>query len=241
MSQEYTQAQLERMVQGKPQEPTVVFYDQSKMDVDASKAAGRRVYNTVLMVKYTQPGVTDWAPQRAQKADIANNPEEYDLYLRTKDDVGSPSVTIIPGISPDESQELIDYGIVTITKLCEATILPAHLQHIQASARRLNEVLKHERQTNEQVHSQEAHKAEEMPAPDRRVDTADIGRPELPAGHQPQVGTATRGSRPGGRLDGGQGQARQEAGEGSARREAEQKVKQPLHPLLGVEWEIQIG
>ena len=155
MSQEYTTAQLERMVLGKVEKPNVVFYDQSKMDPDKSKEANKRVYTTVLMVKYTQPGVTDWAPQRAQKQDIENNREAYELYLQTKGDVGAPSVTIIPGIRPDESQELIDYGIVTITKLCDAEVLPPHLQHLQASARRLNEVLKNEQIENERTHTSE--------------------------------------------------------------------------------------
>ena len=155
MSREYTTTELERMVQGVPHEPNVVFYEQSKMDPDLSKAANKRVYKTVLMVKYTQPGVTDWAPARAQTEDIKAHPEEYQQFLDTRDDVGSPSVEIIPGITQDEAQELIDYGLTTITKLCEALTLPEHLTHVQQSAIRINEVLKHEQQANEESNEEE--------------------------------------------------------------------------------------
>jgi hypothetical protein len=175
--QELSQKQLEAIVDGDKPDPNCVFYEESKLDVEASKAAGRRVYTTVLMVKYTQPGVTDWAPQRAQRADIEHNQDAYNYYKNTKADVGSPSVTILPGIRPDESQELIDYGILTITKLCQANTLPAHLQHLQASARRLNEVLKHEQENNEK-----AHQAEEVLTADRPDNPVDLGRPELSRG-----------------------------------------------------------
>ena len=232
MSQELSQSQLERMVQGEMPDPNCVFYEQSKLDVDKSKAAGRRVYSTVLMVKYTQPGVTDWAPQRAQKADIRNNPEAYAYFERTKNDVGSPSVDMIPGIHPNEAQELIDYGIITITKLCEAQTLPAHLQHLQASARRLNEVLKHEQESNEKVHQ-----AEEVPAPDRRDDTVNFGQPSVPRSAGPEVGAVTEGLREGGRLDGGEGRTGTEGPDSQARREEVQKVSSWDSP----NWSLSIG
>lgn len=232
MSQELSQSQLERMVQGEMPDPNCVFYEQSKLDVDKSKAAGRRVYSTVLMVKYTQPGVTDWAPQRAQRADIKNNPEAYAYFERTKNDVGSPAVDTIPGIHPNEAQELIDYGIITITKLCEARTLPAHLQHLQASARRLNEVLKHEQESNEKVHQ-----TEEVPAPDRRDDTVDLGQSSLPGGLGTEVGTAPEGIRPGGRLDGGEGRTGTEGQDSQAGREEVQKVDSWDSP----NWSMSIG
>lgn len=224
MAQEYTNAQLERMVLGKVEKPNVVFYEESCMDVEKSKAAGRRIYSTVLMVKYTQPGVTDWAPQRAQKQDILNNQEAYQYFLQTKGDVGSPSVKIIPGIKADEAQELIDYGIVTITKLCDAEVLPRHLLHLQASARRLNEVMKDEQTRNQQEHdsyrpstgdaeveieTQNVGQAKEedwhVPAPDRRDDTVGMRRRVLPTGPQDGGGETREGLRSGGRDDGGQG------------------------------------
>lgn len=155
MAQEYSQRQLERMVVGAIEDPNCVFYEQSKMIPELSREAKRRIYKTVLMVKYTQPGVTDWAPQRAQKADIENNQEAYNYFLETKGDIGAPSIEIIPGIDPGELQELIDYGLLTITKLCEANTLPAHLLHVQASARRINEVFKNEQQANKEGDDQE--------------------------------------------------------------------------------------
>jgi hypothetical protein len=232
MSQELSQSQLERMVQGEMPDPNCVFYEQSKLDVEKSKAAGRRIYSTVLMVKYTQPGVTDWAPQRAQKADIRNNPEAYAYFERTKNDVGSPSVDMIPGIHPNEAQELIDYGIITITKLCEAQTLPAHLQHLQASARRLNEVLKHEQESNEK-----AHQTEEMLATDRRNDTVGMRPTAVSRSPGTQVGSVTGGLREGGRLDGGEGRTGQEDRTPETRCEEVQKVDRWDSP----NWSLSIG
>lgn len=193
MSRDYTNAELERMVLGPVQDPNCVFYEQSKMDPDASKKAGRRIYRTVLMVKYTQPGVTDWAPQRAQKADIQNNREAYEYFLHNKADIGAPSIDIIPGITAAQKQELIDYGMHTITQLVAANTVPHHLQHVQDSARRINEVFKHEQQTNEEGVVEEddnkegASHAQNVPAPDRPVDPVDERRPAVQGRDEPRV------------------------------------------------------
>jgi hypothetical protein len=209
MSREYTNAELERMVLGKVEEPNVVFYEQSKMDPDLSRDAGKRVYKTVLMVKYTQPGVTDWAPARAQKEDIKAHPVEYQQFLATKDDVGAPLIDIIPGVSQDELQELRDYGLLTITKLCQAKTLPPHLQHVQASARRINEVLKHERESNQENHREEvreeAQQAGPVPAPGGPVDPGNVRRPEAAGGGRQPTGRTPEGLRSGGRFDHSQG------------------------------------
>jgi hypothetical protein len=227
------------MVDGEKPDPHCQFYEQSKLDVDASKAAGRRIYSTVLMVKYTQPGVTDWAPQRAQRADIEQNQDAYNYFLTTKADVGSPSITILPGIRPDECQELIDYGILTITKLCQANTLPKHLQHLQASARRLNEVLKYERKNNEEVHTKEAGaiQAEVVPAPDRQVNAVDERRCDVPGGLIPQVGTIADGSREGGRLNGGEGRTGSQDEDHQAGREKSEEVARWDNP----NWSLSIG
>ncbi|RLC13978.1 MAG: hypothetical protein DRI24_14555 [Deltaproteobacteria bacterium] len=202
------------MVMGRAEEPNTVFYEQSKMDTDLSKAAGKRVYSTVLMVKYTQPGVTDWAPARAQKEDIAKHPDEYQIFLDTRADVGSPSIDIIPGITPDEQQELIDYGMLTVTKLCEANTVPAHLEHVQASARRINGILKQEQQANEQVHEHESSReadtetagpAQTVSAPDRPIDAGHVEGPSIPASEGDGQGQATKRLYSGGRLDSSQG------------------------------------
>ncbi len=233
MAQELSQKELERMVDGDKPDPNCVFYEESKIDVEASKKADRRIYNTVLMVKYTQPGVTDWAPQRAQPADIKNNPEAYSYFLTTKGDVGSPSVTIIPGIHPNEAQELIDYGVGTITKLCAAKTLPAHLQHLQASARRLSEVLENERESNEKNHQE----TEDVSATGRPVDAVDVGRPVLPGSVSAEVIPAAGRVCEGGRLDGSEGQNRPEGTDIEARREEGQKVGTWSDP----NWNISFG
>lgn len=234
MSRALSQAQLEEMVEGAVHDPNCLFYEESKMIPELSAEAGRRIYRTVLMVKYTQPGVTDWAPRRAQKEDIANNKEAYNYFMQTKADVGSPSIDIIPGIEAQEKQELIDYGILTITQLVEAITVPVHLQHVQDSAKRINEVLQHEQEENEQKgtaqeegsipkpggkdsvgkgqglgatvgqRDEAEHGARQVPETDRRIDATDVGQHDVPAGR----GQEGRGSRErvhqGGRLNGDQ-------------------------------------
>ena len=116
------------MVQGEEENPNVQFYEQSKMNPEQSKAAGKRVYQTRLMIKKTQPGLDDFAAYVAQPADIAEWPDEHQYYLNTKEDVGSPLIDILPGLGMDVIQELRDYGLTTITKLCAAKTLPVHLQ-----------------------------------------------------------------------------------------------------------------
>jgi hypothetical protein len=214
VSREYTNTELERMVQGKPHNPNVTFYEQSKMDATKSRELGKRHYDTTLMVKYTQPGVTDWAPQRAQKEDIQNNPEEYQQFLSTRDDVGSPSVTTIPGINPNEGQELIDYGIITITQLVHAKTIPKHLEHVQQSAIRINEVFKNEREINEEVHQETGSggscgseekevptEAKVMSQTDRPINPANVSGPGVSRSTEVSGDTDSEGIHKGGRIN----------------------------------------
>jgi hypothetical protein len=251
LSREYTNKQLERMVLGAVEDPNCVFYEQSKMNPDLSKAAGKRVYQTVLMVKYTQPGVTDWAPARAQKADIEKNQEAYNYFEKTRGDVGAPSINIIPGISPNEAQELIDYGMLTITQLCEAQTLPQHLQHVQDSARRINEVLTNEQQSNEEGYIEEntqligngnaraGESTQDVPAPGRRQYAGDERRPVvedcefIPAGK-----TEIRPGK-GGRINSRQRAAGQVNGHDRGR--SQEAQKQVGFKLPSTDWNLSFG
>ena len=232
------------MVNGAEENPHVQFYEQSTMNPDESKLAGKRVYHTRLMIKKTQPGLADFAAYVAQPKDIEEWPDEHQYYLNTKGDVGSPGIDIIPGLGMDVIQELRDYGLLTITKLCAAKTLPVHLQPAQASARRLNEVLQHEQSTNE------TNQNEEMPASDRRIDPADVGRQELPGSPGAQVGAIGPGPGQGGRLNSGQGIPGTEDQDGRTRRQEGQdrqeepggqaaQVKSPW--ALSNNWSIPIG
>ena len=215
MPREYSNEQLERMVMGEAENPNVSFYEQSRMNPELSKAAGTRVYETVVMIKKTQPGLTDFVAYRAQPKDIKEYPDEYQYLLNTKADIGSPGIEIIPGLTQNEVQELKDYGITTITKLCDAETLPAHLQHCQVSAQRINEVFKNEQQSNEESQqeenvgeeggiTQDTRSTEVLPEACRSIDTGYVGRPsteDSPA--TPDRGTAGR-PLPGGRINSGE-------------------------------------
>ena len=192
MSREYTDRQLERMMLGEEENPYVQFYEKSQMNVKLSKAAGHRVYETVVMCKKTQPGLADFAAYVAQPADIRDNPDEYDSFMNNKGDIGSPSVDIIPGVNPNEVQELIDYGITTITKLCEAKTLPQHLIHVQASGRRIQEALRHEQEANEESHSEET---SDVPSPNRQQHSRDVIQPSIQGSGRDGSGETKEGVR----------------------------------------------
>lgn len=239
MPQEYSQRQLEKMVTGSEENPNVQFYEQSTMNPDESKLAGKRVYHTRLMIKKTQPGLADFAAYAAQPRDIEEWPDEYQFFLNNKGDVGSPGIDIIPGLGMDVIQELRDYGLLTITKLCAAKTLPAHLQPAQASARRLNEVLQNEQSTNE------TKQTEEVPSADRRIDPTDVGRHDVPRSPGAEVSAIGAGPGQGGRFDGGEGRVGSEDQDGRTGCQEDQEeetggqVKNPL--VFSDNWSISIG
>lgn len=162
---ELSQEELERMVKGTPEKPYVTFYDHAVLNRDRSKAAGRRVYDTVLYVKKKFPGVNDYQPRRASKSDIEKYPAEYDLYRRSKTDASMPSIDLIPGLEIAYRQELRDMGIANIGQLVEAKTLPPHLEPAQRIAAAL-------------ISAMEQHngESEEGTASDRRIDGDHVGQ-----------------------------------------------------------------
>ena len=187
---ELSQKQLEEMVEGKPQTPRAVFYDKARMNVEKSKVAGHRIYDTMTYLKETQAGVTDWVAVKARKAHTEHYAEEYQYYLKNKRGVRSPSIDIVPNITPAEIQELIDYGLSTIKLLSEAEQVPPHLAHIHRNAKILQSVFKEQsngHEGNEENHIEEVlPRQEESPASllheaNRRFDSRDVQRPEIPA------------------------------------------------------------
>ncbi len=115
-----TQEQLEELVVGKAPDPHVTFYEQAVLDVEASKAAGRRIWKTEVFIKRTFPGVSDWTPQRAREDDIRKHPAEYQYFLDNRQGIKEPGVEILPGLSVVNLQELRDLGLYTIRALAKA-------------------------------------------------------------------------------------------------------------------------
>lgn len=182
---ELSQAKLEEMVVGKPIDPTIRFYEKAVINVEASKEAGRRVYENILMIERRVPGVTDYVPQRAKSRDIARWPAEYAAYQRTVQRQKSPSVSVIPGISNIEAQELIDRGYSTVERLATATDVPGHLVHLQPKAQRIHQVIQteeiergNEEESQQEDRVEETRKAEDVPASGRPEHRHHVGQPE---------------------------------------------------------------
>ena len=203
MSTDLSQNELEELVVGKNQKPTVLFYEKARIDVEASKREGRRIYQTLIYIKERQVGVTDWIPQIAKKHHIKTYPNEYQDFLNNRGSKKSPPITIIPNITPAEMQELMDFGIRTIEQLAEAVTVPPHLSHIQKSAIVFQSVFKEQKNANQkESHEEEATqpipegrgefqnnggsepftlKGRDLPETDRQNDSFDVGQCSIPA------------------------------------------------------------
>ena len=220
MPAELSQQQLEEMVNGKAQKGTVVFYDKARIDTRKSKEEGRRVYKTFTYVKVQQAGVTDWVAHIAKKHHIEQYPYEYQDYMNSKTGDVSPTIDIIPKITPAEKQELIDYGLRTIQKLSEATQVPEHLRHVHKSAIVLQSVLQEQSNVHEEksieeearpviesgaIQSQESTtiETEDVPQAGGLNDTGDVGRCEIPASAETLRRKAAERVHTGGRIDSG--------------------------------------
>ena len=204
---EMSHEKLVELVVGRSPPPRVVFFDKTVLDVPASKREGRRVYQTVTMIKRTHPGVTDWVAERAQPSDFRKHPEEYDYYLKNKDGAKSPGLEIIPGLTPIHMQELYDFGLTNIALLANAEQVPKHLEYAQNRAALLQAALEGgipdgEEEDREENRIQEA--VETLPEADRREHRDDVGGRVVPSGEQRPVRTPER-VHEGGRIDGGEG------------------------------------
>ena len=180
---DYTNKQLEEMVVGKPIDPTIEFYEQALLDVEESKAQGRRIYSNVLMIKRQVPGVTDYVAQRATPEDVRRWPSEYQAFKMGVQARKSPGLEVLHGISNVERQELIDRGYSTVERLAAATDVPGHLVHLQPPAQRIHAAIMAEEQNNaqqEEDNQQKARSPEEVLAEHRLDHGRDVGRPEVP-------------------------------------------------------------
>ena len=138
MSDRLSQEKLEEMVVGKSENPNAVFFEHAELDVERSKAAGRRMYNKVVYIKLSQPGVTDSMSYPAKKEDIAKYSDEYAYFLQNKQGKRRPGIDIIPNLDIAHLQELRDYGILTIPQLAEMVTVPPHLEYAYKAAKVFN-------------------------------------------------------------------------------------------------------
>ena len=176
----FTQEQLEEMVVGKKLNPNAIFFEHALLNVERSKAAGRRVYDTKIFIKLSQPGMTDTISYEAQKADIEGYPDEYQYFLQNKQGTRAPGIEIIPNLDIAHLQELRDYGILTIPQLAEAVTLPQHLTYAHRAAQIFNKALQ-ETANGRQEESISEESTENVPTTDRQDNRIDVGRHALPA------------------------------------------------------------
>jgi hypothetical protein len=207
MAIEYTQKQLEVMVEGRPVDPTVTFYEQAVLDVENSNKEGHRVYRNQVMIKRIVPGVTDYVAQRASAQDIKRWPEEYEAFNTEVHKMKSPGLEVLPGISNVEKQELIDRGLSTVARLADSLNVPEHLAHLQPVARRIHQAIQAEeiQHGNEEEGKQEESREEtaDVSTAPRRDDRADVGQPDIPHVRSNVVTERPEGNKTSGRYNGG--------------------------------------
>jgi hypothetical protein len=203
MAQEYTQKQLEEMVQGKPIDPTIEFYEQAVLNVAKSKEQGKRVYRNTIMIMRRIPGVKDYVASEAKEADFARWPDEFTAYQAQVLMRRSPGLEVIPGISNIERQELIDRGYSTIAKLTEGTAVPAHLVHIQKVAARIHQAIQAEEihhgseEERNQEESIEESRPDIVPQAHRQEHNPDVGEHHVQEVQPGRSGEPAEGNPPG--------------------------------------------
>jgi hypothetical protein len=174
---DFSQKQLEEMVDGKPEMARATFFEKARLDVSESKRLGKRFYRPTVYVSLHSPGITDTISYPAKKADFNAYPEEYAYFQSHRDgDKKHVKIDIIPGLDITHKQELIDMGLSTIERLSAALTVPPHLEYARISALAFNAVL----QEQANVRSEEE-SVEEAPQDDITNETRHTGsvpRPE---------------------------------------------------------------
>jgi hypothetical protein len=210
---ELTQKQLEELDQGKPVKPTATFYEKAYLNRDKSREVGRRVYETCVYVQLKQPGIKDNISYKATAQDVRDYPEAYDQFMRTRQ--GSKRtipIETIPGLQLEHMQELLDMGITTVNQVCDADILPAHLEYVRKPAMAFMAIIEETNHGNEEENSEEkgVEEARDVLEVDRQENGSDVGQPVLQEGR-----TNARDQAPEGAGTGGQEhRPRREAGVG---------------------------
>lgn len=212
---ELTQEKLEEMVVGKKHPADAVFYEKAALNVEKSRESGRRIYDKVVYIKKTQPGVTDWIASRAKKADIKRYPEEYEYFLNNKQGDREVPVNIIPGLDIAHLQELIDRGITTIPQLAKEWDIPDHLAYAQKAAIVFNDIIEETRNGKEEdtskgegnpegfagVINEATQKASNGSPSDRQDNGLHERQPGIPASSGEQDHAAGKGLQAGGQFD----------------------------------------
>jgi hypothetical protein len=183
MAREYTQEQLEKMVNGDDVKPRAAFFEKAVLNHVESKATGHKVYDKAVYIKTSQPGITDWVAYRAQKADIKEYADEYEHFLNNKQGERDQNVDSIPGLDIIHMQELFDMGLRTVPQLAQAEMVPTHLEYARKAAVHLNnayEEIRHGQKESQQEESSQQ-ETQALPTQSRQHHIDHVSGP-LPAG-----------------------------------------------------------
>ena len=202
---ELSEKKLEEMVVGKPQKNNATFFEHARLDVTASKQAGRRMYKNTVYIQETSPGVRDSVSRVATAEDKRRFPEEWDFFERNRQGSNrSPKVDIIPALKLEHMQELIDMGLPTVKILAETEMVPAHLEYARKAAITLHQVLQEQYNAQEESSNEES-STEEGASPDRREHSNPVGQ-RVVSRSEDRRGKVGEGSEAGGREHHRQGQ-----------------------------------
>lgn len=176
-----SQRELEELVVGKSQNPNAIFFEHASLDVERSKTEKRRIYNTLVYLKLSHPGVTDSVSYQAQKEDLIKYKDEYEYFLNNKQGSQKPGVEIIPNLELAHLQELRDYGILNIVQLAEMEVIPHHLEYAHRAAKIFNKALQETSNGKIEEDRIEEVQTEDVSADDRQQYQQDVRRPTVQA------------------------------------------------------------
>ena len=201
MAREYSQEQLEKMVNGEDARPRAAFFEKAMIDHAESKRTGKKAYLKMVYIKTSQPGITDWVAYLAQPADKKEYAEEYEHFLTNKQGERDQNVDSIPGLDIIHLKELFDMGLKTVPQLAQAEVVPAHLEYARKAAIHLNHAYEEIRHGQKEESNRKEIRVDEtqvLPTQSGQHDIDHVSRP-LPAGdNNGPRREAQEGLRPGG-------------------------------------------
>lgn len=177
---ELTQKELEEMVNGRPADPNVTFFEKAVLNPAMSKASGRRIYDTHTFIQKKYPGVTDFVPHIATAQDLKKYSVEYQNFLAAKPSRNSPPIEIIPNLNLSEQQELRDIGFGNIRQLAEAEVVPQHLSKAQRMAQVILNAMENPDGEEDIKEDRITEEVEALSADRRQRHDDHVGQPEPP-------------------------------------------------------------
>lgn len=132
---------IQELLGGQVQPKIVKVFSHAQLDLEASKAAGRRIYHEqpFILIRYTSSD--DGVSRPVTEEDKRRFPSAWAAYLRERETGSKTQVSILPACDVSIRQELTDMGIFTVEELLDAAdTLGEHMRDLIRQAKKWREL-----------------------------------------------------------------------------------------------------